>query len=61
MANDDFFFDFISPYMLRIPQQIAIVMRRRVQILLGNRLNTGLVLLYVKVSSFPSSHLLIGF
>ncbi|KIM37032.1 hypothetical protein M413DRAFT_448754 [Hebeloma cylindrosporum] len=33
-----------NPYMLRIPQQIAIVMRRRVQILLGNKLNTGLVL-----------------
>ncbi|KAF9479336.1 pleiotropic drug resistance ABC transporter [Pholiota conissans] len=33
-----------SPYLLSIPQQAQIVMRRRVQILLGNKLNTFLVL-----------------
>ncbi|KAF8957821.1 pleiotropic drug resistance ABC transporter [Flammula alnicola] len=33
-----------SPYLLSIPQQVKIVMRRRVQIILGNKLNTFLVL-----------------
>ncbi|KAF8960414.1 pleiotropic drug resistance ABC transporter [Flammula alnicola] len=33
-----------SPYLLSIPQQAEIVMRRRVQIILGNKLNTFLVL-----------------
>jgi len=36
-----------SPYLLSLAQQVAIVMRRRVQILRGNTLATGLVLLYV--------------
>ena len=49
----------LSPYMLTIPQQITIVMRRRVQILMGNKLNTGLMLLCVKMLCFSPSLLMI--
>ncbi|KAF8156049.1 pleiotropic drug resistance ABC transporter [Crassisporium funariophilum] len=31
-----------SPYMLSIPQQVQVVMRRKVQILMGNKITTGL-------------------
>jgi hypothetical protein len=34
-----------SPYMLTIPQQVAAVMRRKVQILTGDSLATGMNLL----------------
>ena len=34
-----------SPYMLTIPQQVSAVMRRKVQIIRGNMLATGLNLL----------------
>lgn len=39
--------------MLTIPQQVAAVMRRKVQIIRGNMLATGLNLLYVRFA-YPS-------